>query len=205
MKTIALVTEKGGTGKSTIAVHLAVCAARQGKIVAVIDLYPQGSARHWAERRAANAENVPVVAAKVQELPLLLESARAQGADVVILDTAGRQDVTTAHVVEAADLVLVPCRASIYDLEASRHTAELIRDAGGKRAAFVLNAVPSRGARAQEAREALEAMLPVSPVEMHHLVAYSDALNDGQSVEELEPVGKAAQEIRALYEWIINL
>src|SRR5208283_1101418 len=98
MKTIALVTEKGGTGKSTLAVHLAVCAARQGKIVAVIDLDPQGSARHWAERRAANAENVPVVAAKVQELPLLLESARAQGADVVILDTAGRQDVTTAHV-----------------------------------------------------------------------------------------------------------
>jgi chromosome partitioning protein len=205
MKTIALVTEKGGTGKSTLAVHLAVCAARQGKIVAVIDLDPQGSASHWAERRAANAENVPVVAAKVQELPSLLASARAQGADVVILDTAGRQDVTTAHVVEAADLVLVPCRASIYDLEASRHTAELIRDAGGKRAAFVLNAVPSRGARAQEAREALESMLPVSPVEMHHLVAYSDALNDGQSVEELEPVGKAAQEIRALYEWIINL
>jgi chromosome partitioning protein len=203
MKTIALVTEKGGTGKSTLAVHLAVCAARQGKAVAVIDLDPQGSARHWAERRAGN--DIPVIAAKAQELPSLLASAREQGADIVILDTAGRQDITTAHVVEAADLVLVPCRASIYDLEASRHTAELIRDAGGKRAAFVLNAVPSRGARAQEARDALETMLPVSPVEMHHLVAYSDALNDGQSVEELEPVGKAAQEIRALYEWIITL
>lgn len=203
MKTIALVTEKGGTGKSTLAVHLAVCAARQGKSVAVIDLDPQGSALHWASLRGR--DDVSVVSAKIQELPGLLVSARKQGADIVVIDTAGRSDVTTSQVLESADLVLVPCRASLYDLEASRHTAEMIRAAGGTHAAFVLNAVPARGSRALEAREALETMLPVSPVELHHLVAYSDALNDGRSVEELEPVGKAAQEIRALYEWIVNL
>jgi|SRR5271165_1081478 len=203
MKTIALVTEKGGTGKSTVAVHLAVCAMRQGKAVAVIDLDPQASTRHWVERRAA--DDIAVVSATAQELPRLLEGARKQGADLVVIDTAGRSDVTTSHVIEAADLILIPCRASIYDLEASQHTAGRIREAGGKQAAFVLNAVPPRGVRAQEAREALEGLLPVAPVELHQLVAYSDALNDGRSVEEMEPLGKAAQEIRALYDWLINL
>ena len=203
MKTIALVTEKGGTGKSTVAVHLAVCAMRQGKSVAVIDLDPQASTRHWVERRAG--DDIAVVSATAQELPRLLEGARKQGADLVVIDTAGRSDVTTAHVIEAADLILIPCRPSIYDLEASQRTAEQIKKAGGKQAIFVLNAVPSRGVRAQEAREALIGLLPVAPVELHHLVAYSDALNDRRSVEEMEPHGKAAQEIRALYDWLIKL
>jgi chromosome partitioning protein len=210
MKIVALVAEKGGSGKSSIAVHLAVCASMRGLTVAVIDLDPQGSAGHWAERRGEGAGvEVVVVAAKAQELPGLLASARQQGAALVILDTAGRSDVTTAHVLEAADVALIPCRASIYDLESARHTAALVATAlataPGKRAAFVLNATPPRGTRAQEARAALEGLLPVAPVELHQLVAYADALNDGQSVEELEPHGKAAQEIRALYDWLMGL
>jgi chromosome partitioning protein len=203
MKIIALLTEKGGTGKSTLAVHLAVCGSRQGKAVAVIDLDPQASAASWCERRAGR--DIAVVAATAQELPRLLAEARKQEADLVLIDTAGRSDVTTAHVIDAADLVLIPCRPSIYDLEASQRTADQIKKAGGKRAAFILNAVPSRGCRAYEAREALEPVLPVSPVELHQLVAYSDALNDGRSVEELEPTGKAAAEIRELYKWLIEL
>jgi len=203
MKTVALLTEKGGTGKSTLAVHLAVCGSRQGKAVAVIDLDPQASTASWCERRAGG--DIAVVAATAQELPRLLAEARKQGADLVLIDTAGRSDVTTAHVIEAADLVLIPCRPSIYDLEASQRTADQIKKAGGKRAAFVLNAVPPRGSRAHEAREALEPVLPVSPIELHQLVAYSDALNDGRSVEELEPTGKAAAEIRELYKWLIEL
>jgi chromosome partitioning protein len=202
MKTIALLTEKGGGGKSTLAVHLAVCALKQGKAVAVIDLDPQASARQWAERRTG--DDLSVVSATAPELPRLLEDARAQGADIVVIDTPGRTDVTTARVIESADLVLIPCRPSIYDLEASRKTAEQIKNAGGRRGAFVLNAVPPRGSRAQEAREALQEILPVAPVELHQLVAYSDALNDGRSVEELAPHGKAAQEIRALYDWLVN-
>ena len=74
MKTVALLTEKGGTGKSTLAVHLAVCAGRQGKTVAAIDLDPQASAASWCERRAGG--DIAVVAAKVQELPRLLAEAR---------------------------------------------------------------------------------------------------------------------------------
>jgi chromosome partitioning protein len=146
-----------------------------------------------------------VIAATAQELPRLLGEARKQGAELLIIDTAGRSDVTTAHVAQVADLVLIPCRPSVYDLEASQHTAGQVKRAGTKRAAFVLNAVPARGTRGQEACDALEALFPVSPVELHHLVAYADALNDGRSVEELEPSGKAAGEIRALFEWLAAL
>ncbi len=206
MLVLALVAEKGGSGKSTLAVHLAVAAAREGKSVAIIDLDPQASAAHWAERRADRSPYVAVTGASASELPGLLASAREQGADMAIIDTAGRSDVTTARVLEAAQRVLVPCRASVYDIESARHTAVLIAAAYGadapSRASFVLNACPPRGTRAAEAREALSALLPVCPVELAQLVSFADALNDGRSVEELEPSGKAAQSIRTLYEWV---
>ncbi len=203
MQTIALISEKGGAGKSTIAVHLAVSAARRGGTVAIFDLDPQASASQWAERRGkdADAEPVTVVQPTIQELPRLIQSARSQGANLVILDTAGRSDVTTHHALAAADFALTPCRPSLYDLEATRRTAEIVKGAGRK-GYVILNACPPRGSRAQEARDALERVTTVAPVELHQLVAYSDALNDGRSVEELEPAGKAAQEIGALYQWI---
>jgi chromosome partitioning protein len=216
MKTIALVAQKGGTGKSTMAMHLAVCAGREGKTVALIDLDPQATVTEWGEMRrerlraareqGASTEDDPledaVVAARAQELPGLLASAKKQGAHWAIVDTAGRMDVTSANAVELADVVLVPCRASFPDLKASIGTAEQIRKGRAKKAFFVLNAVPAQGLRQQEAREALRELLPVAPVELHHYVAYGDALNDGRSVEELEPNGKAATEIRALYAWL---
>jgi chromosome partitioning protein len=105
---------------------------------------------------------------------------------------------------KAADVVLVPCRPFSYDLEASVETAAEVKRAKVARAFFVLNAVPSRGTRHTEARAALQPLLPVCPVELHHYLAFGDALNDGRSVEELDPRGKAAAEIRALYRWLLN-
>ena len=203
MKTIALITEKGGTGKSTIAVHLAIAARRQGKIVAVIDLDPQASAQLWCQRRGS--QDLAVVSARAAELPRLLDEARRQGADFILIDTAGHADVSADAVMQSADIVLIPCRPSLYDLDAGAKTAAKVRKAGVKTAAFVLNAVPPRGTRAEEAREALRDVLPVAPVELHNLVAFSDALNDGRSVEELDPHGRAAEEIRALYKWLIEI
>lgn len=207
MKTIALVTHKGGSGKSTLAVHLAVAASRQGQLAVIIDLDPQASARLWAERRKQDGKrpDLAVVSASPAELPRLLDEARQQGAGFVVIDTAGRREVTTGAVMQAADVVLIPCRPSIYDIDASVETAKQFGYAGGKKAAFILNGVPSRGTRADETREVLRDILPVAPVDIHHLVAYSDALNDGRSVEELNTIGKAAEEIRALYKWLITV
>lgn len=203
MKTIALVTQKGGSGKSTLAVHLAVAAARHGAVTAILDLDPQGSASLWAKRRAG--DDITVVVARAAELPGLLASARQQKADLVIIDTAGRDDVTADAAIQAADFVLIPCRPSLYDVGASAATADKVRRAGGKKAAFVLNGVPPVGSRGEEARDALSDTLPVSPVIIHTRVAYSDALNDGRSVEELDQHSKAAEEIRALYKWAIQM
>ncbi len=203
MRTVALVSQKGGSGKSSLAVHLAVCAARRRKTVAVVDLDPQASVLGWAKRRGL--DDITVIGARSQEVPGILARAREQKADVIILDTPGRADITAARVMSLADVVLVPCRVGIYDVEASVETAAEVKRSGVKHAAFVLNAIPSRGTRHEETRAALEQLLPVAPVGLHHLVAFSDALNDGRSVEELEPKGKAAAEVRALYAWFAKL
>lgn len=203
MRTIALVSQKGGSGKSSIAVHLAVAAVRKKKSVAVLDLDPQGSVVGWAKRRGQ--DDVAVAAARAQEVPRLLASAKEQGADFAIIDTAGRAAIDTARVLALVDVAIVPCRVGLYDLEASVQTAAEVKAAKVKVATFVLNQVPSRGSRHQEAREALSAMLPVCPVMLHSYLAFGDALNDGRSVEELDPNGKAATEIRALYGWISKL
>ncbi|HEX3000739.1 MAG TPA: AAA family ATPase [Armatimonadota bacterium] len=203
MKTVALVTEKGGAGKSTIAVNLAVAAHRQGKAVAVIDIDPQGSAVLWSKCR--KDDGMAVLSARANDLPRLLAEARKQGADLVVIDTAGREHLSADLAMENADVVLVPTRASMYDLAAGASTADKVRSARTKHAAFVLNDLPPRGTRAGEARAALAGLLPVAPVELHNLVAYSDALSAGLGVEEMEPNGKAAAEIQALYNWVETL
>jgi len=201
MRTVALVAQKGGSGKSTLAVHLAVCAARQGLAVALLDLDPQGSVLAWSERR--QADDVAVLRATAAELPRLLARARDQQADLVVLDTAGRADETARQVVALADLVLVPCRPSLLDVHASLATVAMLGRA--RRAAFVLNAIPAHGTRHTEAREALAPRLPVAPVALGSYVAFADALNDGRSVEELDPSGRAASQVRELLDWMVRV
>ena len=208
MKTFAFVTQKGGSGKSTLAVHLAIAASRQGKVALILDLDPQATAVKWAERRKQDGRqpDLAVISARAAELPRLLKEAQQQGADFVVIDTAGYNDVTTRAVIQIADMFLIPCRPSIADIEVAAEMAkQFIRAGRGKNGAFVLNAVQSRGVRAEETREALLDLLPVAPVDIHNLVAFADALNDGRSVEELDTNGKAAEEIRALYKWLISV
>lgn len=202
MKTIALLSQKGGSGKSTIATHLAVCALRDRKAVAIFDIDPQASALSWAQRR--KSQNLPVVQATPVQLPGLLRNAEEQQADLIIIDTAGRSDIAAAHVIEAADLVLIPCRPSAADLDAIQDTIRLVTNAKSKRAAVVLNQIPTRGSMGEEARAAIAARIAVAPVGLYMRSAYSRAWNDGRSVEEYEPKGKAAAEIQALYKWILK-
>jgi chromosome partitioning protein len=202
MKTVALLSQKGGSGKSTIATHLAVCAMRDGKAVAIFDIDPQASALSWAQRRTS--DSLPVVKATPVQLPGLLKNAEAQHADLIIIDTAGRSDIAAAHVIQAADLVLIPCRPSAADLDAIQDTIRLVTHANSTRAAVVLNQIPTRGSMGEEARAAIAERMTVAPVGLYLRSAYSRAWNDGRSVEEYEPKGKAAAEIKALYTWILK-
>jgi chromosome partitioning protein len=197
VKTLAIISQKGGSGKTTIAVHMAVCAMRQKLHTAIIDIDPQGSAFDWYQSR--DAENqLNAVQAGAAQLPVLLKQAETGGADFVIIDTAPHSDSAAAVAAQLADFVLMPCRPARFDLKAIGSSAQISRLAKTPFAA-VINAAP-RGKLAEEAREALEQQgITVLDAVLQQRVAYSHAVIDGRSVHEYEPDGKAAEEIDELF------
>jgi chromosome partitioning protein len=200
MKTLAIVSRKGGAGKTTIALHLAVAAEELGFSVAVFDLDPQASAALWGDRRGQGGP--AVVPAQAPRLTALLAQAKAQEADLVILDTAPHADAIASDAAAHADAILIPCRPSTLDLDAIGASVRLASQAG-KPAYVVANAVPSQGAEVGQMRAALEqAGVKVSPVELHQLKAFASFIQEGRTAQEAEPKGKAAREIRELTLWV---
>src|SRR5215212_4595149 len=148
MKVLAVVSQKGGSGKTTLAVHLATCAHLTGLKVALIDLDPQATARRWGDKREEDGPEV--VSDHPSRLGSLLDAARTNGADLVVVDTAPNADQAALGAARASDLVLIPCRPSAFDLEAVEATLALAEIA--KRRAFVvLNAAQPRGGLTVEA------------------------------------------------------
>jgi chromosome partitioning protein len=200
MKTIAIISQKGGAGKTTLAIHLAVAAVQKGLHVALFDLDPQASAASWSDKR--NQPTPAVVSAQAIRLPGLLEQAANQLADLVIIDSAPNADAASMAAARAADLILIPCRPAAFDLNAIGTTLNLAAVAG-KPAFVVLNAVPPLGKVGEEARRALETGgVQVAMPMLHHLVAYAHAVNDGRTAQELDARSKAAAEIDALFVWV---
>jgi chromosome partitioning protein len=200
MQTIAIISQEGGAGKTTIAIHLAVAAERRGMKTALFDLDPQASASSWSDKR--NLPSPVVVSAQAARLPALLEQAAAQSADLVLIDSAPNADAASLAAARAADLILIPCRPAAFDLGAIGTTLNLAAVAG-KTAYVVLNAVPPLGKVGEEARRALHegGVLVADPV-LHHLVAFAHAVNDGRTAQELDLRSKAALEIDALFAWV---
>ncbi len=201
VKTIAIISQKGGSGKTTLGVHLAVCGELSGKNTVIIDLDPQASAAGWKLSR--KDETPDVLAAEPQQLAGLLDKAKEIKINLVLIDTAPHSNKAAATAAQFADLVLIPCRPSVLDINAIQSTLDILKLVDTK-IAIVLNAIPTHGAREQEARDALETLAPVAPVAIYNRVAYFDAMNDGRSVQEYDPRGKAAEEIKALYRWLIK-
>ena len=201
MLTIALISQKGGVGKTTLAIHLATAYAALSKKTLLVDLDPQTSAAEWKDAR--QAEHPYVMAVPSSRLEKTLETARENGADVVILDTAPHSEATALEAARAADLVLVPCQPSIMDLRAMRKTADIL-DYLKKPTFAVLNEVASQGTVADEAARAIAAQfgMPVCPVRLGQLVAFNRCLLGGQAAQAYEPGGKAAQEVEMLRQWV---
>jgi chromosome partitioning protein len=203
MKTVAIVSQKGGSGKTTVAVHLAVCAELAGKTAAIIDLDPQASAHEWRTRREADTPEV--ITATPQQLPALLQAAKENKADLMIIDTAPHSDRSAVIAADLADLVLIPCRPSAFDVAAIGKTLDLMKHTKAiSRTVILLNAAPPRGSMTDVAETGLAEIVPVVPVRLHNRAAYSHAINSGHSVQEYDPHGKAADEIKALYKWIMK-
>ena len=200
MQTVALISQKGGAGKTTVALHLAVAFAVSGQNTAVIDLDPQASAANWADRREAD---LPVViSAHASRLQHEMRRAQDAGCQVLILDTAPHSDRTALDAAKAADLILMPCRAAILDIEAVTATLDLVRTTG-KRVYAVLNATTPQGHEAREAAEALaELNVHACPTWLGNRVAFARSLISGQTAQEVDSRGKAAQEISQLHTFV---
>ena len=202
MKTIAIVSQKGGAGKTTIAVHLATAAVAAGHAVAIIDLDPQATAASWGDRRQAPA---PEVVSGQAALQVLLDAARDAGADLLVIDTAPNADQTALRAPQLADLVLVPCRPAAFDLEAIRATLTLTQIAQ-KPSFVILNAAPPRSGIGREAAEGLEGQgVQVAPIIMSQRAAFAHGVIDGRTAQEFEPGGKAAEEVERLYLWLCGI
>lgn len=200
MKVIGFLSQKGGAGKTTLAVHTAVAAHEAGIRVVLIDTDPQKSATVWGEARQKDA---PIVAtAGVSELRRVLDAARNDGIELAIVDAAPHAAPAAASIARSANLVAIPCRPTAFDLAAVEGAVRIVK-AVGVRAAFVLSACPFRAPEIGETREALGGFgLPVAPVEITDRRAFARAVASGQAVTEFESDGKAAGEIRALWSWL---
>lgn len=204
MYTIAIIAQKGGVGKTTLALSLAVAADQARKQSVVIDLDPQASACNWGDRRK---HKTPVIVdAQPSRLPSALAKAEEAGVAFAFIDTPPRSEQAALAAAKAADLVLIPSRPQIYDLETIPNTIELLRLAGNKPAMVVLNAVPPRGTRHDQAREALARFsMPVCPAMLTQRAAFGDAGTVGLTALESDRNGKAAQEIRLVYKYTTRL
>jgi chromosome partitioning protein len=200
MRTISLINQKGGVGKTTVALHLAAAFWQGGQNVVVLDLDPQASASEWHDSRSIEMPHVESI--QPARLAKVVEHTRDIGADVLILDTAPHAEATALDAARCSDLVLVPCQPSIMDLRAMRKTVDLLKLV--KVPAFaILNSVPPHGTVADEAAEMIETTLkiPVCPIRLGDRVAYNRCLITGQVAQEYEPTGKAAHEVEQLYVW----
>jgi chromosome partitioning protein len=199
MKILAIISQKGGAGKTTLAVNLAVAAELEDAPTVIIDLDPQASAKTWHDLRGK--DEPVVVSAQASRVGEMIEIARSNGAELVIIDTAPHSEAGALAAARAADLILIPCRPSILDLKAIGASGDLAALAK-KEAIVVLNSVPHQGKLAEEAEEAVRSYgLSIAPMKLTQRAAYVHSLTAGQAVLEFEPDGKASQEIRDLYKW----
>lgn len=201
MQTIALIAQKGGVGKTTLAIHLATAFAAEGKATVLLDLDPQSSAAEWKDHRKAEAP--AVFSIQPARLAKVLEEARAIDTELTILDTAPHSESTALQAAQLADLVLIPCQPTIMDLRAMAKTIDILKLVK-KPAYAILNNVPHQGTISEEAATAITEQfgIEVAPVRFGDRVAFSRCMIDGQAAQELEPHGKAAQEVEQLRQWV---
>jgi chromosome partitioning protein len=196
MQTISLVSQKGGSGKTTLAIHVAAEAVRHGHKVLLIDLDPQASAALWADRRPTGGPDVSTE--HPARLEAALQAAKDQGYEFVVLDTAPHFDQAALRAAKASDLILVPCRPATFDLGAVRATLEIC-ELAKKPATFIINHAPIRSRVVDEAREEIVRYGgEVSPTVVRQRVAFQHCLIDGRVAAEFEPGGLAAEEISDL-------
>lgn len=203
MKTVAVIAQKGGPGKSTLAINLAVAAFLDGKETVIADTDKQQTSNHWYQDRKKIGLSLPYVRQCFPEnISEFLNTAKNNGAHMVFIDTAPHSGPDSLGIAEISDLILIPCRPGLKDLRALKMTVD-ITGLSGKPALAVLNACKPRSPEPDKAERYLEKLgLNVCPTRIGDRVAFEYAYINGQGVQEYEPGGKAAEEIQGLYTYM---
>jgi chromosome partitioning protein len=198
MKRLLLLGMKGGTGKSTVAIHLAVAAAQAGRKVTLVDTDPQASVMTWAGERTATEPQI--VAARAYDASKHMRD--QNGRELMVVDTAPRAEADITGLAREADLIVIPVHCTMLDLSASQ-TAFRMAKASRRPSVVVFNAVNPRGLEVAEVRQELTAQgHTIAPAMLAHRTSFARALSNGMAVTEFEAGGKAAEEINDLWKWI---
>lgn len=202
MHIVAVTSQKGGTGKTTLSGHLSVQAERSGAgPVVMIDCDPQGSLTNWWNMREIDT---PVLVQT--SLPTLaddLVALREAGVQLVFIDTPPAITWTIVNVIKLADIVVIPVRPSPHDLAATGSTVDLIEGLG-KPMVFVVNSASQRARITGEAAVALSQHGTVAPSIVHHRADFAASMIDGRTVMELPRAERSSGEIEVLWDYLDN-
>lgn len=205
MYVVAILSQKGGAGKTTLTVNLAIASELAGKATAIIDLDPQASSCTWSDNRDGDSPTVDSI--QPARLKKGIDALRDAGADMVFIDTPPSTEQAAIYATEIADLVIVPCRPGFLDLVAINQTLSHVKSRN-KKAVIIFNAVPPSASIAEEALEAAKTygddLIKIAPKHISQRVAFMHAMRDGLGVLEYEPKGKAANEVKDLYKFILK-
>lgn len=214
MQILSITSQKGGVGKTTLTMNLAIASASDGVPTIVFDVDPQASAMTWYDRRIANGhpEEPKVMSIQPARLVHEIRLAKEQGYKLAIIDTPPNVQSEQVHISQAGTLVLIPVQPSIIDLDAVRISIGLVNN-GDRPGAVVLNGCQARRTKdgkvieastTLEAKNLIESELefPVAPQTICDRVDYKYSPIDGLGVLEYEPDGKATQEIKNLWAWV---
>ncbi|WP_075881863.1 ParA family partition ATPase [Vreelandella massiliensis] len=206
MKTIAVLNQKGGSGKTTIATHLATALHRAGHDILLVDSDPQGSARDWAAVR----EDQPVPVVGIDRPTIGRDLKNLARKEFIVIDGAPQAADLAASAIKAADFVLIPVQPSPYDIWATSDLVELVKQRieitdGKLQAAFVVSRAIKGTRIGSEVSNALyEYELPVLESRITQRVIYPTTAATGTSVFEEDPNGPAAAEINALMDEMLQ-
>lgn len=202
LRVLALASQKGGSGKTTLSGHLAVQAQRAGAgPVVLIDIDPQGSLADWWNER--EAEMPAFAQTTVARLASDLQALRQQGFKLAVIDTPPAITLAIQSVIQVAELVVVPTRPSPHDLRAVGATVELC-ERSGKPLIFVVNAATPKARITAEAAVALSQHGTVAPVTVHQRTDFAASMIDGRTVMEVDPSGRSSQEVGALWDYVAD-
>jgi chromosome partitioning protein len=200
MKVIAVASQKGGSGKTTLAGHLGVQAERAGAgPVALVDTDPQGSLSEWWNER--EAETPLFARTTVEKLSADIARMSELGIELLIIDTPPAITDTIANVIKLADLLIIPTRPSPHDLRAVGATVELAEGLETP-LVFVVNGATPRARITGEAAIALSQHGTLAPSILHQRVDFASSMIDGRTVMELNDNSKSSDEMVKLWDYV---